>query len=127
MFSADPNSPNLSGGERRLARAATVGPDGAIHVTPVGWSLTDDDTVGEISGHSLERTKKYRDVQRTGRASPVIDDVLPPWQPRGVEIRGRAEAVSGDNPRIRVHPGRIVSWGMEAGGQPVPRSARDVE
>ena len=117
----------LSGGERRLARVATVGPDGDIHVTPVGWSLADDDTVVEISGHSFERTKKFRDVQRTGRASLVIDDVLPPWQPRGVEVRGRAEAVEGDNPRIRVYPKRIVSWGMEADGEPVPRSARNVE
>lgn len=116
----------LSGGERRLARVATVGPDGDIHVTPVGWTLADDGVV-EISGHSFERTKKYRDVQRTGRASLVIDDVLPPWQPRGVEIRGRAEAVEGDHPRIRVYPKRIVSWGLEADGGPVPRSARDVE
>ena len=26
-------------GDRRLARIATVGPDGMPHVTPVGWSL----------------------------------------------------------------------------------------
>jgi pyridoxamine 5'-phosphate oxidase family protein len=44
----------------------------------------------------------------------VIDDVLPPWQPRGVEIRGRAEALSSPEPLIRVHPERIVSWGIES-------------
>lgn len=118
----------LSGGrgERRLARVATVGPDGDIHVTPVGWSLADGDTVVEISGHDLSRTKKFRDVQRTGRASMVVDDVLPPWHPRGVEVRGDAEAVEGENPRIRIRPRRVVSWGLEENGEPVPRSARTI-
>jgi pyridoxamine 5'-phosphate oxidase family protein len=113
-------------GERRLARVATVGPDGDIHVTPVGWSLADGDTVVEVSGHDFARTKKFRDVQRTGRASLVVDDVLPPWRPRGVEVRGSAEAVEGENPRIRIHPRRVVSWGLEQDGEPVPRSARTV-
>lgn len=114
-------------GERRLARVATVGTDGYIHVTPVGWSLADDDTVVEIGGHDFAATKKFRDVQRTGRASVVVDDVLPPWRPRGVEIRGRAEAVDGERPHLRIHPHRIVSWGLEEDGEPVPRSARTVD
>lgn len=108
-------------GDRRLGRVATVGPDGALHVVPVGWSLADDATVVEISGHDFARTKKFRDVARTGRAAIVIDDVVPPWQPRGVEVRGRAVAVDGDRPRIRIHPERIVSWGLDGG-----RNARDV-
>ncbi|MDE3720750.1 PPOX class F420-dependent oxidoreductase [Nocardiopsis sp. N85] len=112
-------------GERRLARVATVGPDGSIHVTPVGWSLADDATVVEISGHDFAGTKKFRDVRRTGRASLVVDDVLPPWRPRGVEIRGHAEAIDDGRPRIRIRPHRVVSWGLEEDGQPVPRSARD--
>lgn len=100
--------------ERRLARIATVGPDGTPHIAPVGWSLTDDNHVVEVGGYDFEKTKKFRDVARTDRAAIVIDDVLPPWQPRGVEIRGRAEAVTEPEPRIRIHPERVVGWGLDS-------------
>jgi pyridoxamine 5'-phosphate oxidase family protein len=75
-------------GERHLGRLATVGPDGTPHVAPVGWSLDEAADVVQISGNDLPSTKKFRDVSRTGRAAIVIDDVLPPWRPRGVEVRG---------------------------------------
>ncbi len=103
-------------GERRLARIATVAPDGTPHVCPVGtWSL---DTVAEaieIGGYDFAHTKKFRDVARTGRAAIVIDDLAStdPWRPRGLEIRGRAEAVDDAQPRIRLHPERIVGWGLD--------------
>ncbi|MGH2693706.1 MAG: PPOX class F420-dependent oxidoreductase [Actinomycetota bacterium] len=103
-------------GERRLARVATVGKDGVPHVAPVGWTYNQEHDSIDIGGHSMQRTKKYRDVVRTGRAAIVIDDVLPPWRPRGVEIRGRAEAVDRPSPLIRIHPERIVSWGLESEG-----------
>ena len=96
-----------------LARLATIGPDGMPHVTPVGWSLTSDRQAIEIGGRNLAATKKYRDVARTGRAAVVIDEVLPPWRPRGVEVRGRAEAIGEPEPRIRIHPERVVSWGFD--------------
>jgi pyridoxamine 5'-phosphate oxidase family protein len=101
-------------GERRLARVATVGKDGTPHVAPVGWSYDDEHDAILIGGHSMERTKKYRDVQRSGRAAVVIDDLAStdPWRPRGLEVRGRAEAIT-DPPVIRIHPDRIVSWGLE--------------
>lgn len=99
--------------ERRLGRLATVGPRGDLHVTPVGWSLDRAATVIEVGGRALATTKKFRDVARGGRAAIVIDDVLPPWQPRGVEVRGRAEAVEDPTPVIRIHPERIVSWGLD--------------
>ena len=97
-------------GERRLARVATVGADGTPHVAPVGWSYNEADDTIDIGGHDFDRTKKYRDVARSGRAAVVIDDTAPPRIPRGVEVRGRAEALD-DPPRIRIHPQRVVSWG----------------
>lgn len=100
-------------GERKLARIATVGKDGTPHIAPVGWSFNRELDAIEIGGHSLDRTKKFRDVKRSGKAAVVIDDVLPPWSPRGVEVRGRAEAVEGSRPLIRIYPSRIVSWGIE--------------
>jgi pyridoxamine 5'-phosphate oxidase family protein len=112
-------------GERRLAHVATVGKDGTPHVTPVGmWSIDPGSGVVEVTGHSFAATKKYRDVARSGRAAIVVDDVLPPWQPRGVEVRGRAEAVDGPQPSIRIRPTRIVAWGLDDTGG--ARNARDV-
>jgi pyridoxamine 5'-phosphate oxidase family protein len=101
-------------GERRLARVATVGGDGTPHITPVGmWRIDPDTDVIEISGHDFAQTKKFRDVARTGRAAIVIDDVLPPFRPRGIEIRGTAQAVDDPRPHIRIHPRRIVGWGLD--------------
>ena len=104
------------GGRRRLGRIATVGEDGTPHVTPVGWSYNAEHDAIDVGGHDLERTKKYRDVLRTGRAAVVIDDLVStdPWRPQGIEIRGRAEALEGPPPLIRIHPQRIVSWGIES-------------
>ena len=112
-------------GERRLARIATVGPDGTPHVAPVGWSYNAELDTIDVGGRDPARTKKYRDAARTGRAAIVIDDVLPPWRPRGVEVRGRAEAVPGPPALIRLHPERIVSWGIHSDQLGVTH-ARDV-
>ena len=108
-------------GERRLGRLATVGPDGMPHIAPVGWRLDTDAEVILVTGRNFANTKKFRDVAATGRAAIVIDDVLPPWQPRGVEVRGHAEAVDAPEPLIRIRPMRIVSWGLGAG-----RTARTI-
>ncbi len=108
----------LSGG-RRLARIATVGADGTPHVVPVGWSLNAELDAIEIGGHDFAQTKKFRDVQRRGRAAIVIDDLAStdPWRPRGIEIRGRAEALETPRALIRIHPERIVSWGIDGRGR----------
>jgi pyridoxamine 5'-phosphate oxidase family protein len=111
--------------ERRLARLATVGPDGTPHVTPVGmWTLDPDTEIIEVTGHDFAATKKFRDIARTHRAAIVIDDMTPePWQPRGVEVRGRAEALTDPQPAIRIHPERIIGWGLD---DPNRRNARNV-
>jgi pyridoxamine 5'-phosphate oxidase family protein len=110
-------------GGRQLGRLATVGADGTPHVVPVGWIYNAARDTIDISGIDLERTKKYRDAARSGRAAIVIDDLesIDPWRPRGVEVRGRAEAIPLPTPLIRIHPERIVSWGLEGA-----RSARTV-
>jgi len=103
-------------GERRLARVATVGSDGTPHVVPVGWTYDPEHDAIQIGGFELQKTKKFRDVQRTGRAAVVIDDLasVDPWRPRGIEIRGRAHAIDQPTAVIHVHPERIVSWGIES-------------
>ena len=112
----------LAGG-RQLGRIATVGVDGTPHVVPVGWIYNAARDTIDVGGSELERSKKFRDVARSGRAAIVIDDLasVTPWRPRGIEVRGRAELVTSPAPLIRIHPERIVSWGLEP-----HRSARTV-
>jgi pyridoxamine 5'-phosphate oxidase family protein len=112
----------LAGG-RQLGRLATVGADGTPHVVPVAWIYNAARDTLDITGYELERTKKFRDIARSGRAALVVDDLAStdPWHPRGVEVRGRAEAIAMPTPLIRIHPERIVSWGLERTG-----SARSV-
>jgi pyridoxamine 5'-phosphate oxidase family protein len=112
----------LTGG-RQLGRLATVGADGTPHVVPVGWIYNAARDTIDIGGHELERSKKFRDVARSGRAAIVVDDLesTDPWRPRGIEVRGRGEAIALPTPLIRIYPVRIVSWGL---GQ--SRSARSV-
>jgi pyridoxamine 5'-phosphate oxidase family protein len=63
-------------------------------------------------------------VQRDPRVALVVDNLesVDPWRPRGIEIRGTAEALSyggavlgpGFGPElIRIYPRRIAAWGMD--------------
>jgi pyridoxamine 5'-phosphate oxidase family protein len=113
-------------GSQRLGRLATVGPDGMPHVVPVAFRYNPEADAIDIGGHDFAKRKKFRDVERTGMAALVIDDVLPPWQPRAVEVRGEAITVDTggkaimerfDDPIIRILPRRIISWGLENGFQ----------
>lgn len=119
-----------------LARVATLGKDGTLHITPVGmWSHNPEFDTIDITGLDFDQTKKFRDVALNGRAAVVIDDMveLDPsereaaggWtsRPRGIEVRGTAEAIIDPQPMIRIHPQRIVSWGIEEAAQ---RNARTV-
>ena len=110
--------------DRRLGRIATVGRDGTPHVVPVGQSHNREQDTIDVTGRDFEGTKKFRDVARIGRAAIVVDDLesTDPWRPRGIEVRGRAEAVIEPRALIRIHPERIVSWGIEP-----ERLARTIE
>ena len=104
----------LTGG-KQLGRLATVGADGTPHVVPVSWIYNAVRDTIDIGGYELERSKKFRDVLRSGRAAIVVDDLAStdPWRPRGIEVRGRGEAIALPTSLIRIHPERIVSWGLE--------------
>jgi pyridoxamine 5'-phosphate oxidase family protein len=106
-------------GDQRLARLATLGPDGTPQVRPVGYIV--DPAAGTIDVPGLDNpaTQKWRNVLRDERVSFVVDDVVPePWQPRALEVRGIAEALPdvlhddvfpGVQPGvIRIHPRRNV-------------------
>ena len=97
--------------EQRLGRLATVSASGRPHVAPVGFRVHPELGVVDIRGRDMGRTKKFRDVAQTGRVAFVVDDVLPPWRARGVEVRGRAEVLGDES--IRIFPERIVGWGID--------------
>lgn len=86
----------------------------------------------DIGGHDFAKRKKFRDVLRDGRVSFVVDDVVPPWQPRAVEVRGYAEVLDSggktimaefDDPIFRIRPSHLVSWGLDDEGA-APSSRR---
>jgi pyridoxamine 5'-phosphate oxidase family protein len=102
-------------GDRKLGRIATVGADGTPHVVPSGWLHNSELDTIDVTGRDVEATKKYRDVERNGRAAIVIDDLatINPWRPRAIEVRGRAEATEGPGALIRIYPDHVASWGLE--------------
>ena len=80
---------------QRLARLATIGANGDLHVVPLGFRYNPEYDTIDIGGHNFASSKKYRDALRHGRVALVVDDVLPPWRPRFVEVRGTVEAIGG--------------------------------
>ena len=118
---------------QRLGRIATIGPDGQPHVVPTSFRYNAEHDAIDVGGLRMSQTKKLRDVQRTGRASIVIDDVLPPWQPRMIEVRGSAAVIASggkafgerfEDTIVRIHPTRIISFGIESGDAANARSVR---
>jgi pyridoxamine 5'-phosphate oxidase family protein len=102
---------------------ATVGRDGMPHVVPVAFRYNPETDTIDIGGHDFAKRKKFRDVERTGMAALVVDDVLPPGSPGLLRCAARrspsiaAVRPSWDDPIIRIMPSRIVSWGLQDGFQ----------
>src|SRR5258708_3137981 len=78
---------------QRLTRLATVQPAGKPQIAPVGFRYNSELDVIDIGGQYLSQTKKFRNILKNPNISLVIDDVLPLWKPRGVEIRGTAQTL----------------------------------
>ena len=110
---------------QRLGRLATVDAKGQPQNSPVGFRYNAELDVIEIAGQAMSRSKKFRNIGKNPHVAFVIDDVQPPWKPRMVEIRGKAEALSTggkgfygdgyppDDGLIRIHPTQIISFGLE--------------
>lgn len=98
--------------------------DGTPHLVPVGWSYNRDLDTLDIGGRSPDEfvaSAKFRHVQRNPRVGFVIDDVLPPFRPRCITVRGTAAAIdatAADGTRvamIRITPRSVTSWGVPDG------------
>lgn len=126
---------------QRLGRMATVNEKGDLHVVPVGFRYNPEEDTIDIGGHNIVASRKYREALRHGRIAFVVDDVLPPWKPRFVEVRGTVQAFSEGGKAINEHfvpdmlrltPTYIVSIGINddvvrPGEQKVNYHGRKVE
>jgi pyridoxamine 5'-phosphate oxidase family protein len=117
---------------QRLGRLATINEKLQPQNAPVGFKYNAELDVIDIGGRMMHESKKFRNVRQHPALSLVIDDVLPPWRPRGIEIRGNGQAmdhggkaifadVGGgadywDEGFIRITPTQIISWGIDGGG-----------
>ena len=108
---------------QRLARIATVGPNGQPHVVPLAFRYNPDTGTIDVGGHDFAQRKKWQDAQRNPKVAIVVDDIasVQPWKVRGIEIRGQAEVlmdggqaiIPGFDPEMfRITPKRVVSWGI---------------
>ena len=117
--------------DQLLGRLATQQPNGTLQVNPVGFRYNPDEKAIDITGHRMRGTRKFRNIATNDRVALVVDDVpsTNPWRVRCLEIRGRAEALVGvgipqgqyehlsdvhfDDAVIRIHPERILAFGVE--------------
>jgi pyridoxamine 5'-phosphate oxidase family protein len=107
---------------QRIARFATVAPDGHPDVVPVGVQF--DGAYLYVPGLDITKTRKYRNVQGGNRRVAVVfDDVasVDPWTPRFLRVYGTADIVerdgfNGRQPTLRITP--TVSWSWNLEGRP---------
>ncbi|MFB9837930.1 PPOX class F420-dependent oxidoreductase [Actinoallomurus acaciae] len=107
---------------QRLARIATVDPDGQPDVVPVGFEF--DGTHVYVGGLDPARTRKFRNVQAGNpKVAIVVDDLVStdPWTPRYLRIYGEAELIErpgrfGAAPYMKITP--TLSWSFNLDGRP---------
>jgi pyridoxamine 5'-phosphate oxidase family protein len=113
-------------GSQRLGRLATLTPEGDLQNSPVGYHVDAAAGVINVYGRDLGNSRKFHNVAANGKVAFVVDDIasLDPWVVRCFEVRGVAEALTDQVPPnpylsheiIRIHPRRIISWGMGTDG-----------
>ncbi len=116
---------------QRLGRLATVNASGHPQNAPVGFRYNPEADTIDIGGRAMSKTQKFRNILKNKYVAFVVDDVLPPWKPRGIEIRGIAEPVyqggkdifgdrggrdHWDDVFLRITPTQIIGWGLESEG-----------
>jgi pyridoxamine 5'-phosphate oxidase family protein len=120
---------------QRIGRLATVGADGEPHVVPLRFRYNADLDTIDVVGNSIGTSKKFRDMLGNPAVALVVDDLTPPpVKPRGVEVRGHAEALltggdgiwpGADPEYVRVTPTYIAAWGID--GDPYSPAGRAVQ
>jgi PPOX class probable F420-dependent enzyme len=124
--------------EERVARLATHGDQGRIHLVPVCYAYDGKDI---FIGTSLD-SKKVKNVRRNSSVAFVVDFYVEDWSKlKGVMIQGRAEVIErgkefeeakkllyekypqyeatapieeGESAIIKIKPEKVVSWDYES-------------
>lgn len=117
------------------ARLATLAAGGTLQNNPVGFEVDVGNGVIDIRGRDPGNSRKSRNVAANRQVAFVVDDIAAanPWVVRCLEVRGTAEALTGEPPPspyvtgevIRIHLRRIISWGIGAGGRQSSRRTID--
>lgn len=110
-----------------LGRLATMQPNGTLQASPVGFTCNIDLGTIDIGGFNMAASQKYKNLATNPTVAFVVDDIASrdPWRVRCLEIRGRAEQVESGSergnqgPLIRIHPTKIISFGLAAGDMDV--------
>ncbi len=114
---------------QRLARIATISPDGQPDVVAVGFEF--DGTHFYVGGMDPVKTRKFRNVQAGNtKVALVVDDLVStnPWTPRYMRVYGTAEIVErqgqfGPAPYMRITP--TISWSWNLQGRPFAHGDRE--
>jgi pyridoxamine 5'-phosphate oxidase family protein len=109
-------------------------PDGKPQVRPTSYRYNAEHGSIDVGGYRMKDTQKYRNVAAGSWAALVIDEIVSyqPWEVKGIEVRGDAEVLGGQEPYlpgftgdiVRIHPRRVLSWSVDPDHQGV--FARDV-
>jgi pyridoxamine 5'-phosphate oxidase family protein len=97
--------------EQRLGRIATVSLSMQPHVVPVAFEF--DGTYIYFGGWNLKNSLKLKNILKNNKVAFVVDELISitPWKPRGIEIRGIAEILRG-NDYVKIVPFKKLSWGF---------------
>lgn len=104
---------------QRLARLATVAPDGQPDIVPVGYEF--DGASFFIGGRDVNKTRKVKNVRAGQQKVALVVDTLEsvdPWQPRGIRVYGSADLVEregrvGHGTYLQISPEVSWSWNVE--------------
>ena len=102
---------------------ATIGPNGAPQVKPLGFTYNPTLGTIDIAGFNMAGSAKYRNVQATPAVAFVVDEVTEATMEGAhfLEIRGVAETAVGAHDLqghlapeiIRIRPRRVVSFNVD--------------
>jgi pyridoxamine 5'-phosphate oxidase family protein len=97
--------------EQRLGRIATVSSSMQPHVVPVAFEF--DGSYIYFGGWNLKSSLKFKNILQNNKVAFVVDDLVSfkPWTPRGLEIKGIAEILRG-NDYVKIVPFKKSSLGL---------------
>jgi PPOX class probable F420-dependent enzyme len=108
--------------DARVARLATVRPDGAPHVVPVTFALVDDDrlvTAVDAKPKTTQRLQRLANVEAEPRVGLLVDHYDEDWQQLWwVRLDGVARVVREEPERSGMIEPLLVKYGQYADAPP---------